>query len=153
MLPGAGFRDLSETAPHDLNGACLCGAVTYVIPDALRYAGYCHCQDCRRFSGSIFSAYGGVPAEDMRITAGDAEIRRFAKSDETIMVFCQNCGSSLFAEKPAIGMVHVRLGTLTDLPSLAPQVHAYVGSKVPWFEITDGLPEYALGSTLGGTVP
>lgn len=40
-----------------LRGRCLCGAVEYQIPDTLEYAGYCHCSECRRFSGSAFSAF------------------------------------------------------------------------------------------------
>jgi hypothetical protein len=32
------------------------------------------------------------------------------------------------------------MGSLVDEPSIRPAGHIYVGSKAPWFEITDGLP-------------
>jgi hypothetical protein len=38
--------------------------------------------------------------------------------------------------------VHVALGSLADEPSIRPQGHIYVGSKAPWFEITDDLPQF-----------
>jgi hypothetical protein len=38
--------------------------------------------------------------------------------------------------------VHVALGSLMDDPSLRPSAHIFVGSKAPWFEITDDLPQF-----------
>lgn len=128
-----------------LNGRCLCGAVEYTAPDALQYSGYCHCSDCRRFSGSAFSAMGGVPLAELRILKGAEQIGRYAKSAQTVLCFCRNCGSSLYAEKPLRGMAHLRLGSLDEAPSLAPQFHSYVGSKASWFAICDGLPQFTAG--------
>ena len=48
--------------------------------------------------------------------------------------------------RPAVrdgAYVHVTLGTLKDAPSLHPTEHIFVGSKAPWFNITDALPQYA----------
>jgi hypothetical protein len=33
------------------------------------------------------------------------------------------------------------MGSLADEPSIRPGEHIFVGSKAPWFEITDGLPQ------------
>lgn len=127
---------------RELHGRCLCGAIEYAVPDGLRYAGYCHCSECRKFSGSAFSAFGGVAASELRLVKGSDHLMRYEKSSETVLVFCKRCGSSLYAEKPKRGMAHVRLGTLDSAPALAPQFHSFVASKVPWFQISDGLPQY-----------
>jgi hypothetical protein len=37
--------------------------------------------------------------------------------------------------------VHVAMGSLVDEPSVRPAEHIFVGSKAPWFEITDDLPQ------------
>ena len=37
--------------------------------------------------------------------------------------------------------VHVALGSLVDAPALPPVKHIFVGSKAPWFEIVDDLPQ------------
>ena len=38
--------------------------------------------------------------------------------------------------------VHLALGSLVDEPSLRPTKHIFVGSKAPWFEIADDLPQF-----------
>ncbi|GAC1632760.1 MAG: GFA family protein [Nevskia sp.] len=135
----------------ELRGRCLCGAVEYRIPDALHYAGYCHCADCRAFSGSAFSAFGGIAEADFRWLRGEDQVTHFAKSEQTVLGFCRVCGSSLYAKKPGLRMIHVRLGTLVDAPSLPPQTHSFVASKAPWFEIGDRLPQYR-GSRAAGVL-
>lgn len=126
----------------ELKGGCLCGAVGYTMPDAFVYAGYCHCSECRRFSGSLFSAFGGIPQTNFHLAKGKEKIKHYPKSNNSILIFCSICGSSLYAEKPQKSMVHVRLGTLFDIPTLKPQAHIFVGSKVPWYQIQDGLPQF-----------
>jgi hypothetical protein len=39
--------------------------------------------------------------------------------------------------------VLVPAGSLDDAPGMAPQAHIFVGSKAPWFEITDEIPQFA----------
>jgi hypothetical protein len=34
------------------------------------------------------------------------------------------------------------LGVLVDDPGIRPSFHVFVGSKAPWFEITDELPQF-----------
>jgi hypothetical protein len=36
----------------------------------------------------------------------------------------------------------VPLGTLCDEPAIRPSAHIFVGSKAPWFAITDRLPQH-----------
>jgi hypothetical protein len=38
--------------------------------------------------------------------------------------------------------VHVALGSLADAPSIRPSAHIFVGSKAPWYTITDDLPQF-----------
>jgi hypothetical protein len=42
----------------------------------------------------------------------------------------------------ATAYVHVTYGTLADAPTLRPTAHIHVGSKAPWFTITDDLPQH-----------
>jgi hypothetical protein len=134
---------------RDLKGRCLCGAIEYVVPDDLKYAGFCHCSECRQFSGSAFSAFGGVSKSAFRVVKGAENIKHYKKTEDTILGFCSICGSSLYAEKPKKGMVHLRLGTLADAPSLKPQTHSFVGSMAPWYEIKDDLPQFEAARPAG----
>ena len=55
---------------------------------------------------------------------------------------CGVCGSLLFSVVRDGAYVHVAMGSLVDAPSIRPTEHIYVGSKAPWFEITDDLPQF-----------
>jgi len=57
-------------------------------------------------------------------------------------VHCRLCGSLLYSVVGGGSRVHVTMGTLVDAPSIRPSAHIFVGSKAPWFEITDDLPQY-----------
>jgi hypothetical protein len=46
--------------------------------------------------------------------------------------------------------VHVLMGTLVDDPAIRPSKHIFVGSKAPWFTITDDLPQYEEHAVAGG---
>lgn len=127
---------------NSLRAECLCGAVEYNVEDRLEYAGYCHCSECRRSSGSAFSAFGGIAEEALGIVKGEEHISTYHKTEDSLLCFCSICGSSLFSRKPNTGMVHLRFGSLTDIPGLKPQAHVFVNSKAMWYEITDNLPQF-----------
>lgn len=125
-----------------LTGSCLCGKVEIQVPDKFEFIGYCHCSECRKWSGSAFAAGGLVEIEDFKITSGDGFVSHYHKSEETDLGFCSNCGSSLFSKKLKRGKYIVRLGVLNGNPTQRPDVHIFVASKAPWFEITDHLDRF-----------
>ena len=137
------FSSAFGEAMRLIGGECLCGDVLFSIEDNLQYAGFCHCSDCRRFSGSAFSAYGGIDKKLFTLIRGKERIGRYAKNLDSIMCFCKNCGSSLFVDKPRAAMIHLRLGVLNEAPSLKPQSHICTESKVQWHQIGDDLPQYS----------
>ncbi|MEF8834115.1 MAG: GFA family protein [Halofilum sp. (in: g-proteobacteria)] len=128
-----------------LHGSCLCGGVRIRIPDEFAFVGYCHCSQCRKWSGSPFAAGGVVDSTDFAITRGEELVSCYASSEDTQRGFCSRCGSSLFSIKHALGKHVVRLGALDDEPTQRPDRHIFVAHKAPWFEITDGLEQYEQG--------
>ena len=55
---------------------------------------------------------------------------------------CATCGSLLYSVVRDGQWAHVAMGTLIDTPTIRPTAHIHVGSKAPWHEITDDLPQY-----------
>ena len=133
----------SETSAGDrkLRGSCECGAVEYTVADAFRYAMNCHCSRCRAATGSAFKAFAGIEREKLELTHGADSLLVFGEEDLN-HTRCGVCGSFLFSVVRDGAYVHVALGSLVDAPSLRPTHHMFVGSKAPWFEITDDLPQY-----------
>jgi hypothetical protein len=124
-----------------LTGSCLCGAVRYAVADAFAYAANCHCSSCRRTTGSAFKPFAGIERDKLRITEGEDSLLTFGE-EAAHDTHCRMCGSLLFSVVREGAFVHVALGTLLDDPTIRPTEHIFVGSKAPWFEITDDLPQY-----------
>lgn len=128
---------------NHMNGSCLCGSIRFEVLSPPLYAGYCHCSECRKFSGSAFSAMAGVKLGDLRVADPENYLGTYRKTSMSAMKFCRNCGSSLFVEKSGYGLAHVRLGTLDSECPIKPQAHVHVASKASWYEIPqDGLPQF-----------
>jgi len=124
-----------------LLGGCACGAVRYEVADEFLYAANCHCSQCRAATGSAFKAFAGIEREKLAITQGADAIAVFGEPDLND-TRCAECGSFLFSVVREGAYVHVTMGSLIDEPAIRPRHHIFVGSKAPWFEITDDLPQF-----------
>jgi hypothetical protein len=132
-----------DPAPTTLAGKCYCGTVHYAVVDDFRYALNCHCSNCRRATGSAFKPFTGIEREKLALTRGTDGLLIHGDRPETAHdAHCRHCGSLLYSGVRDGKWVHVPLGTLLDCPSIRPTAHIFVGSKAPWFAITDGLPQY-----------
>ena len=123
-----------------LEGRCECGAVRYRVADAFLYAANCHCSQCRAATGSAFKAFAGIERDKLELTQGHESLLIFGEQDLN-HTRCGACGSLLFSVVRDGAYVHVAMGSLADAPSIRPTQHIFVGSKAPWFEITDDLPQ------------
>ena len=123
-----------------LTGSCLCGAVRYAVADDFAYAMNCHCSNCRRATGAAFKPFAGIACDRLRIVAGEDAVLVFG-DDAAHDVHCKRCGSLLYSVVRDGAFVHVAMGTLVDDPTMRPSKHIFVGSKAPWFTITDDLPQ------------
>jgi hypothetical protein len=124
-----------------LAGKCFCGVVHYAVEDAFRYAMNCHCSNCRRTTGSAFKPFAGIERDRFAVTTGADSLLVYgdARNNDT---HCRRCGSLLYSIVRDGAFVHVAMGTLVDEPSIRPSRHIFVGSKAPWFTITDDLPQH-----------
>jgi hypothetical protein len=131
----------SDVDKRVLVGKCECGTVRYRVADAFMYAANCHCSRCRAATGSAFKAFAGIEREKLEITNGRDTLLIVGEADSN-HTRCAACGSLLFSVVRDGAYVHVAMGSLVDAPSLRPTEHIFVGSKAPWFEITDHLPQF-----------
>src|SRR6186997_3603893 len=131
----------SQKSTRVLAGSCRCGAVRYQVSDAFLYAANCHCSGCRAATGSAFKAFAGIEREKLRITDGLEDLAVIGRHDAND-TRCRACGSFLFSVVRDGAFVHVAMGSLVDAPTIRPTEHIFVGSKAPWFEITDDLPQF-----------
>jgi hypothetical protein len=122
-------------------GGCWCAAVRYQVADEFLYAWNCHCSRCRASTGSAFKPLAGIEREKLEIVKGAEEL--LVVGDDLLNdTRCGSCGSFLFSVVREGAYVHVGMGSLIDVPSIRPTAHIFVGSKAPWFEIVDDLPQF-----------
>ena len=70
-------------------------------------------------------------------------ITRLRSSDAAQRSFCSRCGSNLFFEPDETpDLLWVAAGGFDSDPELRPSGHIFVGSKAPWFDISDDLPQH-----------
>jgi len=130
-----------------IKGRCECGRVSYELDGDLVYFSHCHCSRCRKLHGAAFATWGGVLSTDFSYTSGETEVNSYAFSENSVSYFCRHCGSRLLAEsRTEPEMVYIAMGTVDGEVSCPAGFHEFVGSKAPWHEISDDLPQYMQSS-------
>ena len=124
-----------------LRGRCACKAIGYEVADEFVVAYNCHCSNCRAMTGSAFLPWGEIEPEKLTLTRGADSLLVIGDPDGHHATRCKECYSLLYWTGYE-GKIRVPYGTLIDEPALKPMAHMYVGSKAPWYEILDDLPQH-----------
>ena len=124
-----------------MHASCLCGEVTWDVEGPLLAVSHCHCSRCRKQHGVAFATYAMAPASGFRMQ-GEDRTSGWESSPGFLRRFCGRCGSAVPGD-PNQGFVSVPVGNFDDDPRIRPQLHIFVASKAPWYEISDALPRFA----------
>ena len=122
------------------SGKCLCGKLTWEFSGEPEAAYHCHCSMCRKAHGAAFGTYYYVKAEHFRWTGSLDTLTQYSSSPDLDRPFCRECGSMVPGSDKDNVYVFVPAGSHGDGPSIAE--HIMVGSKAPWYDIADKLPQY-----------
>ena len=123
-------------------GRCLCGNVRYQCEGNLGPAHYCHCEDCRRCTGSINVAVQ-VESRSFKIIAGNPRgfTKRADSGNPLTRYFCPECGAPLYTVSPVHpDVLYVKAGSLDDPHHVQPRRQNWIQSKVSWTTIDPDLP-------------
>jgi hypothetical protein len=165
-----GDFEASQATPGTITGSCVCDRVAFSVTDVPRRVVNCYCSLCRRRSGSAFTSTLLTTTDRFRWLRGEARVRHYAlpatlgspRRGATLRSprrgaprqyasdFCTDCGSPMPSVTGDQG-VSIPAGAIDD-PWKSPQgdtelaplpaVHLYVGSKAPWYAITDAWPQF-----------
>lgn len=125
-------------------GGCLCGAVRYESSAEPVVGGHCHCNDCRKTSGTGHGSHLGVPRPALQVIG---EVKFFdAPTDSGNTVsrgFCPTCGSAIYSTNSAMpDLTFVRASSLDDLEVFQPQVVVYTKRAASWDKMDPSLPAF-----------
>ncbi len=125
------------------SGKCLCGNVSYQCHSEPKAIFNCHCEDCRRATGSVFGTNLFVPENEVEISGEVSSYSHISDSGSTMTKrFCSNCGSLLFGSNSAKpNVVSIRAGTVDQLALIKPQINLFMDKKVPSTSIDENLKQ------------
>lgn len=125
-------------------GGCACGAVRYRLASEPLFVHCCHCLNCQRQTGSAFVINLLIEADRVRVLQGEprpVDVPRDDGSSQRIHR-CPDCQVAVYSSYGWPGILFVRAGTLHDPASVAPDVHIFTRSKLPWFALPDTVPAF-----------
>lgn len=117
---------------------CHCGALALECAGEPVKVSLCHCLDCQRRSGSLFSVAAFFPREQITIVRGEA--RRFTRPSASgfavTFSFCPGCGTNLWWEPERLpAMIGVAAGTFADPSFPAPTQAVWSENAHAWLDL------------------
>jgi hypothetical protein len=126
-------------------GGCLCGQVRYLASGEATNLCICYCESCRRASGAPMVPWGTFLRANFHLTHG--ELAEYPSSAHVVRGFCRRCGTTLtYRHDSRPAEIDVTLATLDEPARLTPQMHVWVGDKLPWISIDDDRPQFLAGT-------
>ena len=119
-------------------GKCYCGAVTIEATGAPEGMGYCHCGNCRAYTGAPVNGFTLWKTDNVKVTKGSDSLGRFKSSDMTVHRFCTKCGGNVIAEHAGLGLIDIPAGVIPTLQFKAGVHLNYDETVLP---MKDGLPK------------
>lgn len=115
------------------SGSCLCGKVTFEIQGDFENFYLCHCEKCRKDTGSAHAANLFSSTAHIKWLSGQDHVRTYNHlSQGHIKSFCQTCGSALPNIQMEGKLLVVPAGSLDSDIHIRPQGHIYYASKANW---------------------
>jgi hypothetical protein len=128
-------------------GSCLCGNFRFEIAGPIQFLKNCHCSQCRKMSGGSFGTYARAETKHLRVSSGADDLIIHERRPGNRIAFCKTCGSLVPYPPPGSPLLEFGAGLLDDDPGVGVAYHIYVGSRAPWIEVHDDVPQFeAMGS-------
>lgn len=121
-----------------LSGRCYCGRSRFTAHKLPQTVAYCHCSDCRRWTGAAVGVFAAFAVADIASTPPLGEPVSHAPGVERW--FCRDCGSPLAARfdyQP--DQLYVPIGLIDQAADLPPEIHCHADAQLPWLHISDTL--------------
>lgn len=147
--PGWGSNALPtpvrETRPGVVSGSCACGRARFEMDGRPFRMHHCHCGRCRHARGGAHATNVIYKIETLRYTAGESSLVDFNLPGAQFFgtTFCGECGGAMPRRSPARGVVVLPVGALDVDAEIHPMAHQFVATKAPWYDIHDGVPQFA----------
>lgn len=124
-----------------MKGSCLCGKCIFEIPDNPGQINKCHCNKCRKLSGTASNAVFWLEPDELVWLLGVDVKKSFVMPDGWESVFCGECGSPLPRLIPNEEWI-VPAGTIDGDVQSSIRAHIFVVNNPRWEVIGDDAPQF-----------
>jgi hypothetical protein len=125
------------------SGSCLCGEVRFEIEGEFARFYLCHCEYCRKDTGSAHAANLFSSTAKIRWLSGADNITQFnLPATRHSKCFCSTCGSALPINHMNGEMLVVPAGSLNGEVHVRPDAHIFVSSRAGWDDSLERIPTF-----------
>ncbi len=125
-------------------GGCLCGKVTYSLLSEPARMAQCHCDHCRRSTGTGHQSLAFFNKNDVNIEGSTSSYT--TTSDSGVKMtrhFCPECGSRLYGtNSAATSIVSIAVGCVDDSSWYEPQAILYNKRKPHWDHMDESVSTF-----------
>ena len=124
-------------------GSCLCGQVHFEVEGDFEQFFLCHCEHCRKDTGSAHAANLFSSTAKLTWLRGQDKVTSFTlPSTRHSRCFCSVCGSALPSLQNAGALLVVPAGSLDGDVRVRPNAHIFLSSKADWDRSLESLPSF-----------
>lgn len=123
------------------SGSCLCGAIRFDIEGEFERFFLCHCEHCRKDTGSAHAANLFSSSARLKWISGEEQITQFTlPGTRHSRSFCRVCGSAVPMMQMNGMLLVVPAGSLNSEIRIKPDAHIFVSSRASWDEALESVP-------------
>jgi hypothetical protein len=123
------------------SGSCLCAEVRFEIDGEFERFYLCHCDYCRKDTGSVHASNLFSTRATLRWLSGEDKVTHFTlPGSRHSRAFCSICGSPVPQLQLDGGLLAVPAGGLDSEVLLKPDAHIFVDSRPAWDQALDLVP-------------
>lgn len=122
--------------------SCTCGWLQVRCAGEPARVSMCHCADCQRRTGSVFSIAAFFRREAVKVAHGKSKnfIRNSVVGTQVLFHFCPDCGSTLYWEPERMpDLIGVAVGGFADPTFPKPEQSVWTANKHAWLTLPDDL--------------
>lgn len=126
-------------------GGCACGKLRYRLTSGPMFVHCCHCRDCQRQTGSAFVLNALIETDRVEKLSGETHgiVVPTDSGRPHVIHRCPNCEIAAWSHYGGVQKLSfIRVGALDEPSALAPDVHIYTRSKLPWVTLPAGVPAF-----------
>lgn len=125
--------NMEITLTHTISGSCCCGDVEFTLTDNFSNFFFCHCEQCRKLTGSAHASNLFTSPDNITWVNGADKVKRYDHPERAFSkVFCVNCASGLPYLSQSGESLIVPAGSLNAEPSIKLDAQIFCSEQTEW---------------------